>query len=166
MRELGFHVLACGKALLLTSGPCRQGCRHSWCVCVCGGADREGRVPDPRVPHKVKATRDWDVWDCRKIQETNPIQSGRGGQHFWRGCWVVLLLNPRRGKRARGRPGELGVEPRAAAIPVCFLGFSLCTTPQCHLPSRLLSHTEPTWLLTAHPSPRYRMLPGFQFETF
>lgn len=50
----------------------------SFLVCVCGGAAREGRVPDPRVPHKVRVTRDWDVWDCRKIQETNPIQSGRG----------------------------------------------------------------------------------------
>lgn len=28
---------------------------------VCEGADCRDRAPDPRVPHKVKVTRDWDV---------------------------------------------------------------------------------------------------------
>lgn len=28
---------------------------------MCEGADCKDRAPDPRVPHKVKVTRDWDV---------------------------------------------------------------------------------------------------------
>lgn len=103
---------------------------------VCEGADCRDRAPDPRVPHKVKVTRDWDVAFGIVVRYRKLTRPSLGGNGIFREdaeSSFHQIPGKARGPWASGRAGRGASH---CAVPVRFLRFSPCTASRRRLPPR------------------------------
>ena len=131
---------------LLISQPCREG------TSLLGSGISRTALQSEGSLTRRRQTGDKNMLVVRIVVRTRKLTrpSLSWGGHFLRWCWVILLPNLGKDKRASGSPGELEMQLRLPFI--CLLRISLPTGSSSYsssFPAGFL-HVVPTWLPTAH----------------
>lgn len=141
-----FNVAKYERPQLLISQPCREG------TSLLGNGISRTALQSEGSLTRRRQTGGKNVLVVRIVVRTRKLTrpSLSWGGHFLRWCWVILLPNLGKGKRASGSPGELEMQLRL--LFTCLLHISLSTASSSYsspFPAGFL-HVVPRWLQTAH----------------